>query len=90
MFVLVAKEVVENSLKEPPEKVRELLKEFLDVCPSKLLDVLPFIHDIQHTIEFIHITALLNLPHYMMNLVIMPNCKSKYVNYYKGDLFERV
>ena len=43
VFVVVAKEIVEDFLEEPPEKVREVLKEFLDVFPFKLPDVLPHI-----------------------------------------------
>jgi hypothetical protein len=37
MFALVAKEVVEKSLEEPPKKVREVLKEFIDVFPLNYL-----------------------------------------------------
>jgi hypothetical protein len=67
MFTLVTKKVILNSLKEPPEKVRKVLKEFLDVFPSKLPDVLPYILDIQHAIYFVLGATLPNLPHYKMN-----------------------
>jgi len=59
MFTLVTKKVILNSLKEPPEKVRKVLKEFLDV--------LPHILDIQHAIYFVLGATLPNLPHYKMN-----------------------
>jgi hypothetical protein len=41
VFVIVAKEIVEDFLEEPPKEVMEVLKEFLDVFSSKLPDVLP-------------------------------------------------
>ena len=46
MFAVVAKEIVEDFLEEPPEKVRQVLKEFLNVFPSKLPDTLPFMRDV--------------------------------------------
>ena len=44
-----------------------MLKEFLDVFPSKLLDVLPPMRDIQRAIDFIRGATLPNLSHYRMN-----------------------
>ena len=76
VFVVVAKEIVEDFLEEPPEEVREVLKEFLDVFSSELPDALPLMCDVQHAIDFFPGATLPNLPHYM-------SC-------YKRDLYERV
>jgi hypothetical protein len=46
VFALVVKEIVEDILEEPPEEVKRVLKEFLDVFPSKLHNVLPSIRDV--------------------------------------------
>jgi len=67
VFILIANEVIEDFLNEPPEKIREALKEFLDVFLSTLPYVLPSMHDIQHAIDFISGVILLNLLHYTMN-----------------------
>jgi hypothetical protein len=45
-----------------------VLKEFLDAFPSELPDVLPFMRDVQHAIDFVLSATLPNLPHYRMNL----------------------
>ena len=42
VFAVVAKEIVDDFLKEPPEEVREVLKEFIDVFPSELPDAAPY------------------------------------------------
>jgi len=41
VFALIAKEIVENSLEEPPEELREVLEEFLDIFLFELPDALP-------------------------------------------------
>jgi len=46
VFALVVKEIVEDILEEPPEEVKRVLKEFLDVFPSKLHNALPSIRDV--------------------------------------------
>ena len=66
MFTVVAKKII-DFLEEPPKEVREVLKEFLDVFPSKLLDALPPMRDIQRVIDFIPGATLPNLSHYRMN-----------------------
>jgi len=69
VFVVVAKEIVEDFLEEPPKEVMEVLKEFLDVFPSEPPDVLPPVrYDVQHAIDFVPSATLPNLPHYRMNL----------------------
>jgi hypothetical protein len=67
VFTLVAKEVVENFLEKPPEEIRKVFKEFLDVFPSELSDALPPMCDIQRTIDFVPSATSLNLPLYKMN-----------------------
>jgi len=46
VFALVVKEIVEDILEEPPEEVKRVLIEFLDVFPSKLHYALPSIRDV--------------------------------------------
>ena len=67
VFVVVVKKIVEDFLEEPPEEVRGVLKEFLDVFPSKLPDALPLMRDVQHVIDLVPGATLLSLPHYRMN-----------------------
>jgi hypothetical protein len=69
VFVVVAKQIVEDFLEESPKEVMEVLKEFLDVFSSELPDVLPPMrYDVQHAIDFVPSARLPNLPHYRMNL----------------------
>jgi hypothetical protein len=67
VFVVVAKQIVEDFLEEPPEEVKEVLREFLDVFPFELPDALPPMRDVQHAIDFVTGATLPNLPHYRMN-----------------------
>ena len=67
MFAIVAKEVVENVLEEPPEKIRKVLKEFLDVFSSELPDALPSMRDIKRAIYSVPSATSPNLPLYKMN-----------------------
>ena len=41
VFAIVAKEIIEDFLEEPPEEVREVLKKFLDVFPLNYLMLYP-------------------------------------------------
>jgi hypothetical protein len=67
VFALVAMEIVGDSLDEKPKKVSAMLKEFQDIFPFELFDVLPLIRNIQHVIDFVPSATLSNLPHYRMN-----------------------
>jgi hypothetical protein len=51
VFVLVAKEVIENSSDEPPKELSVVLKEFQDIFSFELSDAIPSMHDIQHVIN---------------------------------------
>ena len=52
-----------------PEEVVPILQKFQDVFPEDLPDGLPPMRDIQHAIDLIPRSTLLNLPHYRMNPV---------------------
>ena len=67
VFALVAKEIVEDFLDEPPEEVKEVLKEFINVFPFELPDALPLMRDVQHVIDFVPGATLSNLSYYRMN-----------------------
>jgi len=82
MFALVAKEITGDSLDEKPKKKSVMLKEFQNIFPSELFDVLPLIRDIQHVIDFVPSDTLSNLPHYRMN---PSDSKGKLMSYYKRD-----
>jgi hypothetical protein len=51
VFVLVAKEVIENSSDEPPKELSVVLKEFQDIFSFELFDAIPSMRDIQHVIN---------------------------------------
>jgi hypothetical protein len=66
VFALVAKEIVEDFLEEPPEEVREVLKEYLDVFPSELPDALLYPLCVMFNMPYI----LSLVPHYQTFLII--------------------
>ncbi|GJU25722.1 RNA-directed DNA polymerase [Tanacetum coccineum] len=60
--------VEENEIiSEAPLHVQPLLREFADVIPDDIPPGLPAIRDIQHCINFIPDSAILNRPAYQMN-----------------------
>nr|GEZ72899.1 hypothetical protein [Tanacetum cinerariifolium] len=54
-------------ISEDPLQVQPLLREFADVIPDDIPPGLPAIRDIQHCIDFIPGSAILNRPAYRMN-----------------------
>ncbi|GJS16883.1 RNA-directed DNA polymerase [Tanacetum coccineum] len=66
VFILV---VVEDNkiISKAPLQVQPLLKEFADVIPDDIPPGLPTMRDIQHCIDFIPGSAILNKPAYRMN-----------------------
>nr|GEV54112.1 hypothetical protein [Tanacetum cinerariifolium] len=67
VFTLVV--VEENEIiSKAPLKVQPLLREFADVIPDDIPPRLPAKRDIQHCIDFISGSAILNRPAYWMNL----------------------
>ena len=68
VFVLVARELHEETREEQLEEVKSVLQEFKDVFLEELLDHLPPMLDIQHAIDFVPGATLPNLPHYRMSL----------------------
>nr|GEZ17530.1 putative reverse transcriptase domain-containing protein [Tanacetum cinerariifolium] len=64
-FVLIGKEVAPNS--EIPETMFPLLKEFSDIFPDELPDVLPPLCDIQHHIDLEPDSQLPNMSHDRMS-----------------------
>ncbi|GKE33451.1 hypothetical protein Tco_1452773 [Tanacetum coccineum] len=66
VFTLVV--VEENEIiSEAPLQVQPLLKEFADVIPDDIPPGLPAMRDIQHCIDFIPGSTILNRPAYRMN-----------------------
>ncbi|GJT56334.1 reverse transcriptase domain-containing protein [Tanacetum coccineum] len=66
VFTLVI--VEENEIiSEAPLQVQPLLREFADVIPDDISPGLPAIRDIQHCIDFIPGSVILNRPSYRMN-----------------------
>ena len=68
VFILMARETIEETPHAHPEEVVLILQEFQDVFPEDLPDGLLPMRDIQHTIDLIPRSTLPNLPHYCMNL----------------------
>jgi len=52
---------------EIPLKVHQIISDFSDIMPVELLDELPLLRDIEHAIDFVPWSNLLNLSHYRMN-----------------------
>ena len=69
VFVLVSRELHEETHEEQPEEVKLVLQEFKDVFLEKLPDHLPPMRDIQHAIDFVPGVTLPNLPHYRISPV---------------------
>ena len=69
VFVLVSRELHEETHEEQPEEVKSVLQEFKDVFLEKLPDHLPPMRDIQHAIDFVPGVTLPNLPHYRISPV---------------------
>ncbi|XP_026437818.1 uncharacterized protein LOC113336036 [Papaver somniferum] len=52
---------------EIPDKVQPLLSSFNDLFPTELPNVFPPLRDLQHQIDFIPGTSILNQPHYRLS-----------------------
>ena len=64
----MAKEVPSDSLiVNVPLEVQNLLDDFVDMVVDELPSELPPLRDIQHAIDLVPGSQLLNLPHYRMN-----------------------
>ena len=59
--------VEEESNRDIPEGVKEVLEEFKDVIPDDLLEELLPLRDIQHQIDLVPGASLLNLLYYRMS-----------------------
>ena len=68
-MILTAREVVKTPDNIIPPKVTPVIEEFNDVFPEDLLNKLPLMRDIQHTIDLVPRSSLSHLPHYRMNLI---------------------
>ena len=67
IFVVMARETIEETSHTHLEEVAPILQEFQDVFPEDLPEDLPPMRDIQHAIDLILGSTLPNLPHYRMN-----------------------
>ncbi|XP_058103238.1 uncharacterized protein LOC131246829 [Magnolia sinica] len=67
VYALVAREITPEVPSELPCEVTSVLKEYSDVFPEDLPNELPPMRDIQHAIDLVPGSTLLNLPHYRMN-----------------------
>ena len=60
-LLLLPKETIVSN--EVPEPIQHLLSEFRDVIPEELPSKLPPLRDIQHHLDLVPGSSLLNLPH---------------------------
>ena len=66
-MILTAREVVKTPNNTIPSKVTLVIEEFSNVFPEDLPDRLQPMRDIQHAIDLVSGSSLLNLSHYRMN-----------------------
>ena len=66
-MILTAREVAKTPNNTIPSKVTLVIEEFSDVFPEDLPDRLQLMRDIQHAIDLVSGSSLLNLSHYRMN-----------------------
>ena len=77
VWMLVAREVREDSKVDYPKEVASLLSEFHDIFSEDLLDYLPPMRNIQYAIDLVPGSTLPNLSHYRLNPMSMPSYKDK-------------
>ena len=63
-MILTAREVVKMPDSIIPPEVTPMIEKFSDVFPEDLLNKLPLMRDIQHTIDVVPGSSLPNLSHY--------------------------
>ena len=89
IFVLVAKDFSEKPEKKVPPKTQPILEEFSQVFPEELLDQLPPLRDIQHTIDLVPRATLPNLPHYHLNPAEHAELKRKQMSFSRKDSYTK-